>query len=285
MDDAPAETWTALARGPVHDAWDAARARYGALDVDRDELLRAAVARTLARFERAGREPDPLAFRTALERAALADLCLVLAWERGDARAWELYAEEFEPAVTAAARRQGASPGRAEELAHELPGLLLAAEAEGRRAPLARYDGSGSLVGWLGVLARRRAIDGIAQDARHEPLEARDPASGAVGPEGEASERELAERVRAAAAGLRAALTPRERLVLLLKHEHGLAQTSIAAHLGVTPSRVTRLVQHATEKLREALAQLAEGGAVPEARLSHVLLRALGAPAAPEERA
>ena len=125
MTQARDDSWNALARQAVDSVWRSAGARFEGLGVSRAELLEATVSRTLARFARAGRPLDEAGFRSAVERALLGDLALALAWERGSEDAWQLYESEFEDAVIAAARRQGAAPGEARRFLEDLQRLSL----------------------------------------------------------------------------------------------------------------------------------------------------------------
>lgn len=252
--DAPDPTrWLLAIRDLVQVAWQRVGPELEALGVSEDELAEAAVTRTLARFERAGRSASDTEFREAVERLALEDLAVVLAWEHGDASAWIIYSRDHRDAVRIAASRQGASPALAEELADELPGSLVISAQERGASPLARYDGSGSLQAWLCTIARRRVADAARRGSRQETLADDAREAEGQGPVLHAQRQELAERLHAIGSELRKDLTERELIAVLLKHEQGLAQRAIAARLGVSDSRVTRLIQHALDKIREKL--------------------------------
>jgi len=261
----------------VKSAWSGIAEQLQGLGVELDELASVAAARTLRRFERAGLEPDAASFEDAVSRVALADLALAIAWERGDAAAWERYTTLHRDSVLRAARAQGASPADAEELADGLPGTLLSAGSDGS-SPLARYDGSGSLRGWLCTIARRRVADGARRGARRVELVEGAEVDGAPRPAQAAERQEASDRIVEFAARLRQELTLKERLALLLKHEQGLPQRAIAAQLGVSDSRVTRLLQHATDKLRERLVSTASAVEREDPTWIQELVLALGKP-------
>ena len=247
--------WIELVHAKTRRLTSEERSRLDSLDVDLTDLTSACVTRTLQRFTSAQHAPSGDSFAAALETVNLADLGLVMAWERGNPRAWELYAELYRRSVISAAMRRGARRGPAEELADELPGFLLAAQAEGRASVLARYDGTGSLRGWLCTIVRRRAIDSVRRSARDEELPQDTMLSEQHDPTHTAEHNELAQRLHAAGSRLRESMSPRARLVFLLKYEKELPQRKIAMLLGIGDSRVSRLIQQAYTKVRDCLEQ------------------------------
>lgn len=266
--------WLALARPVVQEVWAREEARLVAWGIGLDALVETCARRTRERLGRLGREDDQPAFREALERAALADVALALALEQGSDAAWSHYQDHLRGRVVRAARGRGASLQVAEELADELPGTLLAAAGDGHPSPLARYDGSGSLAGWMATIAGRRVVDRSNREARRESLAEHHLPHDARLPESELLDAEQLEGVRRAARSLREELTARERLALLLRHQQGLAGRSVARMLGVSDSRVTRLLQAASNKVRARLESFVRPP-VPE-ELPVVLLDVLG---------
>lgn len=90
------------------------------------------------------------------------DLCLVLACEHGDQRAWDDLVERFGATVKSAARSTSANESSAEELAQSIWAELygLREREDGRPASkLAYYSGRGSLAGWLRAVVGQLAID------------------------------------------------------------------------------------------------------------------------------
>ncbi len=268
--------WIELAHARLRGLDTAERARLESLEVSPTELVSACVTRTLKRFSAAGQEPTRESFNAALETVNLADLGLALAWEEGHGRAWELYAELYRRAAISAARRQGSSPGAAEELADELPGFLLAAKAEGHSSPLARYDGTGSLRGWICTIVRRRVLDSVRRSAKNEELPRDAMVSEQAGPTQAAERNELGARLQAAGERLRESMSPRERLAFLLKYEKDLPQRKIASLMDIGDSRVSRLIQQAYAKVRECLSQEFGQDVAGDPLPPHELLLALG---------
>jgi RNA polymerase sigma-70 factor, ECF subfamily len=97
------------------------------------------------------------------------DLCLVMACEKGDQRAWDELVERFSVVVRSAARNATSNEDAAEDLAQsiwaELHGLRV--RDDGRPAgKLSYYSGRGSLAGWLRAVVAQLAIDQHRKQAR-----------------------------------------------------------------------------------------------------------------------
>lgn len=247
----PPTTPTPLARA-LSDLVDEAQRAHGELGVGSEPLARRLEERLRRRLAASGLgEGAPIEdveVFTLLGCTCGVDLVLALAWEEGSELAWSRYAETLHTAVRAAALRQGADAAEAQALADGLPGELVADPRV-----LAGYHGRGSLAGFLSVIVRRRVIDarrgavGEALQDRHLPV---DPTAD---PSRAATSSETLAGLRGALAPLAAELTDREAAVLLLKYKNEMPQREIARALGVSDSRVTRLVQHAFEKLAQRL--------------------------------
>jgi len=90
------------------------------------------------------------------------DLCLIVACERGDERAWTELVERFKPTVRSAARSASSNEDAAEDLAQSIWAELygLRTRNDGRPASkLAYYSGRGSLAGWLRAVVAQLAVD------------------------------------------------------------------------------------------------------------------------------
>ncbi len=97
------------------------------------------------------------------------DLCLILACERGDDKAWSELVERFTATVRSAARSASSNEDAAEDLAQsiwaELHGLRI--RKDGKPATkLAYYSGRGSLAGWLRAVVGQLAVDVHRKQAR-----------------------------------------------------------------------------------------------------------------------
>ena len=97
------------------------------------------------------------------------DLCLIVACERGDEKAWAELVERFTPAVRSAARSASSSEDAAEDLAQSIWAELygLRTRSDGRPASkLAYYSGRGSLAGWLRAVVAQLAVDTFRKQSK-----------------------------------------------------------------------------------------------------------------------
>jgi RNA polymerase sigma-70 factor (ECF subfamily) len=97
------------------------------------------------------------------------DLCLIVACERSDEKAWTDLVERFTATVRSAARSASANEDAAEDLVQsiwaELYGLRM--RDDGKRASkLAYYSGRGSLAGWLRAVVAQLAVDSFRKQSR-----------------------------------------------------------------------------------------------------------------------
>jgi RNA polymerase sigma-70 factor (ECF subfamily) len=97
------------------------------------------------------------------------DICLIIACERGDEKAWEHLVANFDATVKSAARKVSANNEDAEDLASsiwaELYGLRQDAEGN-KKSKLAYYSGRGSLAGWLRAVVAQLAVDVFRKQSR-----------------------------------------------------------------------------------------------------------------------
>jgi RNA polymerase sigma factor (sigma-70 family) len=245
--------------GVLRGGFDDGVAAHGDLRMPFERFASRALALTVRRLERVAPSPARADVTDALARAALADVYLAVACEDGVAGAWDRFVAAFAPSIAGMAIRRGASRAQAEEMSHELPGeIFTPPPGGGARTRLGTFDGAGSLTGWLAVIVQRRltdrrraadrdpaAMDDAAGDSvTGEPSD--DPVVRAVGAE---TGREFAEALDEAWR----CVTPREALVVLLRHRDGLPQTEIARLLGIGEPRVSRMLSSAAEKLRSVV--------------------------------
>ena len=97
------------------------------------------------------------------------DMCLIIACERGDEKAWTDLVERFTTTVRSAARSACANEDAAQDLAQsiwaELYGLRV--RDDGRPASkLAYYSGRGSLAGWLRAVVAQLSIDTFRKQSK-----------------------------------------------------------------------------------------------------------------------
>jgi RNA polymerase sigma-70 factor (ECF subfamily) len=203
------------------------------------------------------------------------DLCLVVACERGDARAWDDLINSFRPTVLSAARGASQNEDAAEELAQsvwaELYGLRAnaAGTAQGK---LAYYSGCGSLGGWLRAVVGQLAVDRHRKTSRlvqteedadfdritHEASPGEDGFQTPATPDPEAA-LSLSESTRAlhgALARIIAALPAEDRLLIKLYYFDGLRLREAGATLGVHEATASRRLTRLHAEVRERVEKI-----------------------------
>jgi RNA polymerase sigma-70 factor (ECF subfamily) len=102
------------------------------------------------------------------------DLCLIVACEKGDEKAWEDLVANFDSVVKSAARRISSNNEDAEDLASsiwaELYGLRQDADGN-KKSKLAYYSGRGSLAGWLRAVVSQLAVDQFRKQSKYVQIE------------------------------------------------------------------------------------------------------------------
>jgi RNA polymerase sigma-70 factor (ECF subfamily) len=222
-------------------------------------------------------EPDASVSRVAkfVDNLRADDLCLVVACERGDARAWDDLINSFRATVVSAAR--GASPNEdaAEELAQsvwaELHGLR--ANASGKAAgKLAYYSGCGSLGGWLRAVVGQLAVDRHRKTSRlvqteedadfdriaHESSPGEDGFHAAATPDPEAAlaHTESTSALHGALARVIARLSAEDRLLIKLYYFDGLRLREAGAMLGVHEATASRRLMRLHADVREGVEKI-----------------------------
>jgi RNA polymerase sigma factor (sigma-70 family) len=269
----PAPDPAALAsahRDRLLSVYEKGRQAYGGLPLDFDAFTPRALECVRRRMARAGLALTPDRVGEALSSSHVADLFLAIACDEGVAGAWEVFADRFGPRLRELALRGGAARGEAGDIARELPGELCTPPPTGNtRTHLGTYDGTGSLLGWLKVIVLRRVVDrrrahapasldDHPEDDPARSAELPDASSSGANPSSLAADREARGRYKSALVVAWHALTPQESVALLAKYRDGLAQREITHLLGVGDSRVSRILDRATTKIREALRQCME---------------------------
>jgi RNA polymerase sigma-70 factor (ECF subfamily) len=183
---------------------------------------------------------------------------LMIAYARGDARAFEALYARHRSGVYRYLLRNCGDPASAQELFQDVWTSVIRART--RYAPTARF------ASWLYTLAHHRIVDHWRASAQATLVPIEDdgaPASPAIvmqsprdhEPDEEASRREAGVRLRAAVS----ALPPAQRDAFLLQHEGGLSLTEIAQLTGVGTETVKSRLRYAIAKLRSELRVLREG--------------------------
>ncbi|MEO7539918.1 MAG: sigma-70 family RNA polymerase sigma factor, partial [Pyrinomonadaceae bacterium] len=121
-----------------------------------------------------GTDIDRSDIKTFVGEIRADDLCLIIACEHGDERAWEDLVATFDSTVKSAARKISQNSEDAEDLASsiwaELYGLRLDADGN-KKSKLAYYSGRGSLAGWLRAVVSQLAVDQYRKQSKFVQIE------------------------------------------------------------------------------------------------------------------
>jgi RNA polymerase sigma-70 factor (ECF subfamily) len=200
------------------------------------------------------------------------DLCLVIACEKGDEKAWEELVAKFDSTVKSAARKISANNEDAEDLASsiwaELYGLRQDAEGN-KKSKLAYYSGRGSLAGWLRAVVSQLAIDQyrkqskfvqIEEDREFENLasETSDNSdhphiSHSENPEEIFSEKQTADDVSAALKTAIEKLEAEDKLILKLYYFDDLKLKDIATTFGYHEATASRKLVRVQNEIRKSV--------------------------------
>ncbi len=102
------------------------------------------------------------------------DLCLIIACERGDEKAWEYLVESYDSTVKSAARKYAKNAEDADDLAGSIWAELygLKKDADGKlKTKLSYYSGRGSLAGWLRAVTNQLAVDQFRKESKFVQIE------------------------------------------------------------------------------------------------------------------
>ena len=201
------------------------------------------------------------------------DLCLIVACERGDEKAWEDLVANFDSTVKSAARKISSNSEDAEDLASsiwaELYGLRQDAGGN-RKSKLAYYSGRGSLAGWLRAVVAQLAVDqfrkvskfvqieedrefeNLANEAAHDTGNNHLP-SHRESPEELFSESQTASDVSAALAAAIAGMDAEDRLILKLYYFDDLKLKDIAATFGYHEATASRRLTRVQSEIRKGV--------------------------------
>ena len=204
------------------------------------------------------------------------DLCLIIACERGDEKAWNDLVERFTATVRSAARSASANEDAAEDLAQSIWAELygLRTREDGRRASkLAYYSGRGSLAGWLRAVIAQLSVDTFRKQSKLVQAEedtelerlARDASlsetqtfapSGIQNPEQALSNRFAQTDLEAALKEAVRALEAEDRLLVKLYYFDNLRLREAGVVLGVHEATASRRLSRVQTDLRKRVSQI-----------------------------
>ena len=228
---------------------------YGVESTSLFERVKATVQKHLLRDDP---EASPDVITEFVDKLQADDLCLIVACEHGDQRAWDDLVERFSPTVRSAARGASSNEEAAEDLAQsiwaELHGLRRGADGQ-PTGKLAYYSGRGSLAGWLRAVVAQLAIDQHRKQSRLVQTEEdsdfdrmiqgntqrewsdRDPIAN---PEHETSRKFAAGQMQQALTHAVQDLAAEDRLLVKLYYFDGLRLKEAGAVLGVHEATASR---------------------------------------------
>lgn len=197
------------------------------------------------------------------------DLCLIVACEQGNQRAWSDLVERFSATVRSAARSASSNEEGAEDLAQSIWAELhgLRARDDGKPAgKLAYYSGRGSLAGWLRAVVAQLAVDQHRKQSRLVQTEEdadfdrlmqhgqednlwRTQAD-VVNPEVEISKKLAGAEMQKALATAIKQLSAEDRLLIKLYYFDGLRLREAGAVLGVHEATASRRLTRVHAELR-----------------------------------
>jgi RNA polymerase sigma-70 factor (ECF subfamily) len=204
------------------------------------------------------------------------DLCLIIACERGDEKAWNDLVERFTATVRSAARSASANEDAAEDLAQSIWAELygLRTRQDGRPASkLAYYSGRGSLAGWLRAVVAQLSVDTFRKQSKLVQTEedtdlerlARDArlsetqtfaASGIQNPEQALSNRFAQTELQQALTQAVRELEAEDRLLVKLYYFDNLRLREAGVVLGVHEATASRRLTRIQTDLRKRVSQI-----------------------------
>lgn len=206
------------------------------------------------------------------------DLCLIVACERGDERAWSELVERFKPTVRSAARSASSNEDAAEDLAQSIWAELygLRTRSDGKPASkLAYYSGRGSLAGWLRAVVAQLAVDVFRkqsklvqaeEDADLDRLaqevqvaEGQPALAGMQNPEDAMSNRFARSEMQQALSRSVQELSAEDRLLVKLYYFDNLRLREAGAVLGVHEATASRRLTRIQSDLRKRVSEILVG--------------------------
>ncbi len=218
-------------------------------------------------------EPQHSEIKAFVDEIRADDLCLVIACEKGDEKAWEDLVANFDSTVKSAARKISSNSEDAEDLASsiwaELYGLRQDADGN-KKSKLAYYSGRGSLAGWLRAVVSQLAVDQFRKQSKFVQVEesrefenlANEAAensnnhhvvSHAENPEQLLTDKQATGDVSAALKKAVESLEAEDRLIMKLYYFDDLKLKDIAATFGYHEATASRKLVRVQSEIRQAV--------------------------------
>jgi RNA polymerase sigma-70 factor len=181
------------------------------------------------------------------------DLFLAMACSRQDRVAWEYFADDYMPLLRKFSAQACSNSGEGEDLAQEITAKML---KESNR--LARYNGRGSLAGWLRVAVSHAAVDRFRRTRKQvsledlpqnsTPIDLIDPGKR---DEDETLDARWGPVISNAASESISKLAARDRLVLGLYYLRGVSLKAIGRQFGMHEATVSRRLDKLRRNIRK----------------------------------
>ena len=216
--------------------------------------------------------PEHSEIKAFIDEIRADDLCLVIACERGDEKAWEDLVANFDSTVKSAARKFASNNEDTEDLASSIWAELygLRADADGnKKSKLAYYSGRGSLAGWLRAVVSQLAVDQFRKQSKFVQIEENREfenlaneasentnnhvVSHAENPEEILTEKQTAGDVSAAVREAITSLDDEDRLILKLYYFDDLKLKDIANTFGYHEATASRKLVRVQTDIRKSV--------------------------------
>lgn len=217
--------------------------------------------------------------KTFVDELRADDLCLILACEKGDEKAWEDLVTNFDATVKSAARKISSNNEDAEDLASSIWAELygLKHDKDGKlKTKLSYYSGRGSLAGWLRAVVSQLAIDEFRKQSKFVQIEENREFENLANESSEKSdnskiiahsdnpeqiftEQQTQKDVAAALRQAIAELDAEDKLILKLYYFEDLKLKDIGASLGFHEATASRKLVRLQTEIRKSVERILRG--------------------------
>ncbi|MEP7213880.1 MAG: sigma-70 family RNA polymerase sigma factor [Acidobacteriota bacterium] len=232
--------------------------------------IQTSLEKYLFRHNASATRSDVLAFVAEIRAD---DLCLILACEKGDGKAWEDLIANFDSTVKSAARKMSQNSDDADDLAGSIWAELfgLRHDANGKKkSKLVYYSGRGSLAGWLRAVVSQLAVDEYRKQSRFVQVEenrefenlaeesSNNSSNNSVihhanNPEERLVDKQAADDVSLALKAAVETLDAEDRLILQLYYFDDLKLKDIAASFGYHEATASRKISRLHSEIRRSV--------------------------------